>query len=75
MGEEIEVCPGPTGAAAGRAEALTTKDDLIVSGGSGSGKISAPGPAAIGTSLDPALAKGELAHGTAGRNRRNPSSR
>ena len=59
LGEEIEIRPGPAGAAVGRAEALTTKITSIVSGGQEWEELHPGGLAAIGTSLDPSLAKGD----------------
>jgi len=59
LGEEIEIRPGPTGATDGHAESLTTKITSIVSGGQEWKELRPGGLAAIGTSLDPALAKGD----------------
>jgi translation initiation factor 2 subunit 3 len=59
VGEEIEIRPGPAGAPDGRAESLTTKVTSIVSGGRDWKELRPGGLAAIGTSLDPALAKGD----------------
>jgi len=59
VGEEIEIRPGPTGATEGRAESLTTQITSIVSGGQEWKELRPGGLAAIGTALDPALAKGD----------------
>ncbi len=58
-GEEIEIRPGVAGAANGRGEALTTKITSIVSGGESRDELRPGGLAAIGTSLDPSLTKGD----------------
>ncbi|MGA8303540.1 MAG: translation initiation factor IF-2 subunit gamma [Thermoplasmata archaeon] len=59
LGEEIEIRPGTTGAANGTSESLTTKVTSIVSGGREWKELRPGGLAAIGTSLDPSLAKGD----------------
>ncbi|MCI4338803.1 MAG: translation initiation factor IF-2 subunit gamma [Thermoplasmata archaeon] len=59
LGEEIEIRPGPSGATEGRAESLTTKVTSIISGGREWKELRPGGLAAIGTDLDPALAKGD----------------
>jgi translation initiation factor 2 subunit 3 len=59
LGEEIEIRPGQTGSTNGRTESLTTKITSIVSGGQEWDELHPGGLAAIGTSLDPALAKGD----------------
>jgi len=59
LGEEIEIRPGSTGAGAGHAESLTTKVTSIVSGGQEWKELRPGGLAAVGTSLDPSLAKGD----------------
>ncbi|HTW76345.1 MAG TPA: translation initiation factor IF-2 subunit gamma [Thermoplasmata archaeon] len=59
LGEKIEIRPGPAGAANGRAESLTTTVASIVSGGQEWPELRPGGLAAIGTKLDPALAKGD----------------
>ena len=59
LGEEIEIRPGPSGAANGRSESLTTKVTSIISGGREWKELKPGGLAALGTSLDPALAKGD----------------
>jgi translation initiation factor 2 subunit 3 len=59
VGEEIEIRPGPTGSATERSESLTTKITSIVSGGQEWQELRPGGLAAIGTSLDPSLAKGD----------------
>jgi translation initiation factor 2 subunit 3 len=59
LGEEIEIRPGPSGAANGHSESLTTKVTSIVSGGREWKELRPGGLAAVGTSLDPALAKSD----------------
>jgi translation initiation factor 2 subunit 3 len=59
LGEEIEIRPGMTGGANGHAESLTTKVTSIVSGGREWKELKPGGLAALGTSLDPSLAKGD----------------
>jgi translation initiation factor 2 subunit 3 len=59
VGEEIEIRPGPSGAAPGRAESLTTTITSIFSGGQEWDELHPGGLAALGTGLDPALAKGD----------------
>jgi translation initiation factor 2 subunit 3 len=59
LGEEIEIRPGPTGAAGPRSEALTTTVTSIVSGGNEWKELRPGGLAAVGTKLDPSLAKGD----------------
>ena len=59
LGEEIEIRPGPTGASDGRAESLTTRVTSIISGGQEWKELRPGGLAAVGTSLDPSLAKGD----------------
>jgi translation initiation factor 2 subunit 3 len=59
VGEKIEIRPGPAGAADGGAESLTTTVASIVSGGQEWPELKPGGLAAIGTRLDPALAKGD----------------
>jgi translation initiation factor 2 subunit 3 len=59
VGEEIEIRPGPTGPEAEHSESLTTKITSIFSGGQEWQELHPGGLAAIGTSLDPALAKGD----------------
>jgi len=58
-GEEIEIRPGVAGGPGGRAEALTTKITSIVSGGENREELRPGGLAALGTSLDPSLTKGD----------------
>jgi len=58
-GEEIEIRPGVPGSSNGRAESLHTKITSIVSGGERRDELRPGGLAAIGTSLDPSLAKGD----------------
>ncbi len=59
VGEEIEIRPGPSGSANGHAESLTTKVTSIFSGGQEWKELRPGGLGAIGTGLDPALAKGD----------------
>jgi translation initiation factor 2 subunit 3 len=59
LGEEIEIRPGPAGAANGHSESLTTTVTSIVSGGREWKELRPGGLAAIGTSLDPSLAKSD----------------
>jgi translation initiation factor 2 subunit 3 len=59
LGEEIEIRPGATGAPAGHAESLTTKITSIYSGGQEWDELHPGGLAALGTGLDPSLAKGD----------------
>jgi translation initiation factor 2 subunit 3 len=59
LGEEIEIRPGRTGAANGGSESLSTKVTSIVSGGQEWNELRPGGLAALGTSLDPSLAKGD----------------
>ncbi len=59
VGEEIEIRPGASGAAAGRSESLTTSITSIYSGGEERDELRPGGLAALGTGLDPALAKGD----------------
>ncbi|MGI0070708.1 MAG: translation initiation factor IF-2 subunit gamma [Thermoplasmata archaeon] len=59
LGEEIEIRPGPSGAANAHAESLTTKVTSIVAGGREWKELRPGGLAAIGTALDPSLAKGD----------------
>lgn len=59
VGEEIEIRPGTEGATSGHAESLTTKITSIVSGGQEWDELRPGGLAAVGTSLDPALTKGD----------------
>ncbi|HTT16567.1 MAG TPA: translation initiation factor IF-2 subunit gamma [Thermoplasmata archaeon] len=58
-GEEIEIRPGVAGGANGRSEALTTQITSIVAGGESRDELRPGGLAAIGTSLDPSLTKGD----------------
>jgi len=58
-GEEIEIRPGVSGGPNGRAEALTTKITSIIAGGADREELRPGGLAAIGTSLDPSLTKGD----------------
>jgi len=59
LGEEIEIRPGRTGGANGGSESLSTKVTSIVSGGQEWDELRPGGLAALGTSLDPSLAKGD----------------
>lgn len=59
VGEEIEIRPGLAGLTEGRAEALHTKVSSLVSGGIELDELAPGGLAAIGTTLDPSLAKGD----------------
>ena len=59
QGEEIEIRPGRTGATGSTSESLTTKVTTIVSGGQEWEELRPGGLAALGTTLDPALAKGD----------------
>jgi translation initiation factor 2 subunit 3 len=59
VGEEIEIRPGGAGLTEGRAESLRTKITSLVSGGIPLDELKPGGLAAVGTSLDPALAKAD----------------
>ncbi len=59
IGDEIEIRPGGAGLPEGRAEALRTRITALVSGGQTLDELKPGGLAAIGTSLDPSLAKGD----------------
>lgn len=59
VGDDIEIRPGYAGLSEGRAEALHTKITSLVSGGLDLDELHPGGLAAIGTTLDPALAKGD----------------
>ncbi len=59
LGEEIEIRPGPQGGAGTTAESLHTHVTSIISGGQEWDELHPGGLAALGTSLDPALAKGD----------------
>ncbi len=59
VGEEIEIRPGRSGAPNERAESLSTKVTSLISGGQEWDELLPGGLAAVGTSLDPALAKGD----------------
>lgn len=63
VGEEIEIRPGAAGLPEGRAEALHTKVTSLISGGIDLKELGPGGLAAIGTSLDPSLAKGDALSG------------
>ncbi len=59
LGEEIEIRPGPTAAGGAASESLRTTVTSIVSGGQEWEMLRPGGLAAIGTGLDPALAKSD----------------
>ena len=59
VGEEIEVRPGIAGLPEGRAEAIRAEVTSLISGGLELDELKPGGLAAIGTSLDPSLAKGD----------------
>ncbi len=59
MDEEIEIRPGVAGAGDGRSESLATRVTSIVSGGESRDELRPGGLGAVGTSLDPSLAKGD----------------
>ncbi len=59
IGEEIEIRPGVPAAPNVTAESLTTKVTSILSGGRTWDELRPGGLAALGTSLDPSLAKGD----------------
>jgi translation initiation factor 2 subunit 3 len=59
LGEDIEIRPGLAGGLDGRAEALHTKITTLVSGGQELEVLNPGGLAAVGTTLDPSLAKGD----------------
>ncbi|HLM90953.1 MAG TPA: translation initiation factor IF-2 subunit gamma [Thermoplasmata archaeon] len=59
VGEEIEIRPGPSGEPSTHAESLTTTVTSIISGGQEWDELHPGGLAALGTSLDPSLAKGD----------------
>jgi translation initiation factor 2 subunit 3 len=59
VGEEIEIRPGRSGGTASLSESLTTKVTSIVSGGQEREELHPGGLAALGTSLDPSLAKAD----------------
>jgi translation initiation factor 2 subunit 3 len=59
VGEEIEIRPGPQGATGAHAESLHTRVTSIISGGQEWEELHPGGLAALGTSLDPSLAKGD----------------
>ncbi len=62
-GEEIEIRPGRAGATGASAESLTTHVTSIVSGGQEWDELHPGGLAALGTSLDPSLAKSDALTG------------
>ncbi len=59
LGEEIEIRPGVGATAATRTESITTKITSIVAGGEPRDELRPGGLAALGTSLDPSLTKGD----------------
>jgi translation initiation factor 2 subunit 3 len=59
VGEEIEIRPGITGHAESQAESLRAEITSLVSGGLELDELKPGGLAAVGTSLDPSLAKGD----------------
>jgi translation initiation factor 2 subunit 3 len=59
VGEEIEIRPGFPGLPEGRSDALTTHITGLISGGQEWDELNPGGLAAIGTSLDPSLTKGD----------------
>jgi translation initiation factor 2 subunit 3 len=59
LGEEIEIRPGVGGGADGQSESLATRVTSIVAGGEPRDELRPGGLAAIGTKLDPSLAKGD----------------
>jgi translation initiation factor 2 subunit 3 len=59
VGDSIEIRPGGTGPNNSQAESLTTKVTSIISGGEERDELHPGGLAAVGTSLDPSLAKGD----------------
>jgi translation initiation factor 2 subunit 3 len=59
VGEEIEIRPGITGHAEAQAESLRAEITSLVSGGLELDELKPGGLAAVGTSLDPSLAKGD----------------
>jgi len=59
VGEEIEIRPGRLGDGSTATESLTTKVTSIVSGGQEWKELHPGGLAALGTGLDPSLAKGD----------------
>lgn len=58
LGEEIEIRPG-VGSGAARTESITTRISSIVAGGEPRNELRPGGLAAIGTTLDPSLTKGD----------------
>ncbi len=59
VGDSIEIRPGGVSESGAQAESLMTKVTSIVSGGEEREELHLGGLAAVGTSLDPALAKGD----------------
>jgi len=59
VGDSIEIRPGGVSESGAQAESLMTKVTSIVSGGEEREELHPGGLAAVGTSLDPALAKGD----------------
>ncbi len=59
LGDTIEIRPGITGSADGAAESITTSITSIVTGGTPRDELRPGGLAAVGTALDPSLAKSD----------------
>jgi translation initiation factor 2 subunit 3 len=59
VGDEIEIRPGVIGLTEGRSESLRTKVATLISGGHEIDVLQPGGLAAIGTTLDPSLTKGD----------------
>jgi translation initiation factor 2 subunit 3 len=59
VGDQIEIRPGVAGAPTPASESLTTRITSIVSGGQEWDELKPGGLTALGTSLDPSLAKGD----------------
>ena len=63
VGDEIEIRPGGAGLPEGRSEALRTTITSVISGGRTLDELRPGGLAAVATSLDPSLAKGDALTG------------
>ena len=59
VGDDIEIRPGISGLADGRAESLHAKISTLISGGAELDHLKPGGLSAVGTTLDPSLAKGD----------------
>jgi translation initiation factor 2 subunit 3 len=59
VGDDIEIRPGVAGQGEGKSEALHTKITALISGGQNLDVLNPGGLVAIGTSLDPSLAKAD----------------